>query len=103
MGRNNLQVYGTDKVGWSCRFWPTPGRSETTGIPNLWSSFLGPTPDSWRILGVPNPPAVRITSLAAYTFEGVAVLSAVVGRYLTPMAFLPLNKTLATTLEVRRW
>src|SRR4029453_4033526 len=34
------------KSGWSCRFWPTPGRWCTLAMPCLESAELSPIPDS---------------------------------------------------------
>ena len=50
----------------SCRFWPTPGRLTTTGIPSFLSSAAGPIPLSLSSCGVLKVPPDIMTSFSAY-------------------------------------
>jgi hypothetical protein len=59
-----VHVYWTYTSRWSCRCWPTPGRSCTTGMPSEPSSFASPTPDSCSSCGELNAPPHRMTSFA---------------------------------------
>mmetsp|Transcript_71201 Transcript_71201/g.230493 ORF Transcript_71201/g.230493 Transcript_71201/m.230493 type:complete len:262 (+) Transcript_71201:1031-1816(+) len=52
----------TTAAGWSWRFSPTPGRSESTSRPCFWSWALGPMPESMRSCGECRAPATRSTS-----------------------------------------
>lgn len=90
-------------VGWSWKFWPTPGRSTTTGMPKLVSRSRSPTPDRWRSAGVCIPPAATRTSLLAVTVVGPVLLPSV-ATYCTPVAFLAAEKsTLATVVDGSTW
>ena len=50
---------------WSCRFFPTPGRSQIGSIPFAFNSCASPMPESMRICGEPMAPALKITSRRA--------------------------------------
>lgn len=73
------QLYDMYKVGWSWKFFPTPGRSTRVPIPRPDSSFLGPMPESCSSLGVCAVPAAKMISRHALTFVTVLVLVALRG------------------------
>src|SRR5665647_40530 len=64
---------------WSCRFWPTPGKSCTSGTPTFSSRAAGPTPEHWRIWAEPITPALRITSRRAMARREVILSAGVIG------------------------
>ena len=57
----------------SCRFWPTPGRLTTTGIPSFLSSAAGPIPLSLSSCGVLKVPPDIMTSFSAYAVPGYTI------------------------------
>ena len=61
------------RSGWSCRFWPTPFRSLTTGTSRRFNSAASPMPDIIRRRGVSIAPAQRMTSCAARVARGTAL------------------------------
>ena len=61
-GKSSWTSMGTRTLGWSRRFWPTPGTSSTIGIPRSLKTLAGPTPESINNWGEPMAPEVRMIS-----------------------------------------
>mmetsp|Transcript_19883 Transcript_19883/g.44233 ORF Transcript_19883/g.44233 Transcript_19883/m.44233 type:complete len:330 (+) Transcript_19883:563-1552(+) len=79
-------------TGWSCISLPTPGRSETTGIPCSSKCSFGPIDDSISSCGVAMAPALKITSFAAHT----STASPSGSSSCTPRALVPSSTTRVT-------
>lgn len=94
-------------IGWSWKFWPTPGRSTTVVMLADSSSFLGPMPLSCRTCGLWIPPAAIMTSFLALTTVGTpgfAIgLPGPTGTNEIPVALVPSRRTFVTLDPVTRW